>query len=180
MLVQIIEYICFLFRKIISCWYLTNLFWISRLGSQITLIDRKIIYRRNTLIFLIVICHVQHFHISSWSKWVLIFIRIVYFWWVNDEFCVYESWFVIDNTALTFLKWLAKSVLKALFLALLTKIRAYRFICIKLFCLWNLFLNLLRNGRSQYQNQIVIQIVVNTKFLCSIILYLLNDLLSLE
>jgi len=150
MLVQIIEYICFLFRKIISCWYLTNLFLISRISSQITLIDRKIIYRRNTLIFLIVICHVQHFHISSWSKWVLIFIRIVYFWWVNDEFCVSESWFVIDNTALTFLKWLAKSVLKALLFTLLTEIRAYRSKCIGPLCLWNLFLNLLRDRGSQY------------------------------
>ena len=169
MLVQIIEYICFLFRKIISCWYLTNLFLISRISSQITLIDRKIIYRRNTLIFLIVICHVQHFHISSWSKWVLIFIRIVYFWWVNDEFCVSESWFVIDNTALTFLKWLAKSVLKALLFTLLTEIRAYRSKCIGPLCLWNLFLNLLRDRGSQYQYQIFTQIIVNTKFLCSMI-----------
>lgn len=169
MLVQIIKYICFLFRKIISCWYLTNLFLISRISSQITLIDRKIIYRRNTLIFLIVICHVQHFHISSWSKWVLIFIRIVYFWWVNDEFCVSESWFVIDNTALTFLKWLAKSVLKALLFTLLTEIRAYRSKCIGPLCLWNLFLNLLRDRGSQYQYQIFTQIIVNTKFLCNMI-----------
>ena len=152
MLVQIIEYVCFFFRKIISYWYLTNLFWIYWISSQITLIDWKIIYRRNTLIFLIVICHVQHFHISSWSKWVLIFIRIVYCRWIDNEFCVSESWFVIDNAALTFLKWLTKSVFKTLFLALLTKIRTYRSICIKTLCLCNLLINLLGDRGSQYQN----------------------------
>lgn len=169
MLVQIIEYIHFFFGKIVFCWYFSDFLWICRISSQITLIDRKIINRRNTLIFLIVVCHVEHFHISSRSEWVLIFIGVVNCWRVNNEFCVSESWFVVNNAALTVLKWLAKSVLKALFFALLTKIRTHRSKCIKPLCLFNLFLNLLRDRSSQNENQIFIQIIVNTKCLCSMI-----------
>lgn len=169
MLVQIIEYIHFLFGKIVFCWYFSYFLWICRISSQITLIDRKIINRWNTLILLVVICHVEHFHISSRSEWVFIFIRIVNCWWIYNELCISESWFVINNAALAVLKWLAKSVLKALFFALLTKIRTHRSKCIKPLCLFNLFLNLLRDRSSQNENQIFIQIIVNTKCLSSMI-----------
>lgn len=125
MLVQIIEYICTFFWKIIFHCNFSNLFRLLWIVSQITLVYRKII-NRNALVLLIIISHIKHFEISNGSKRILFLIWVVQNGFILSEIIVNKGWLIISIAAFTFLKGLTKSIFKAFLFALLTQIRANR------------------------------------------------------